>query len=371
MNDAHSAAPDTHAADRAGEPRPRPARSARLSLSWRRRDRQRRRRPLQRPPLDDARLHAERGEPDRAADRHELHRHRARRRHLLLQGHRRGRRRQRRRRLERGERPPSTATTRPPDAPRDVSRATAAPGQAALTWTRVDRQRRRHPLQRPPLDDDPASRPRPRNRIAQPTGTSYTDTGLARRHLLLQGHRRGRAGNVGAASNEATATVTGAPPAGLVAALRLRRGHRHDHRRPVRQRQQRHARERDLVDGGKYGNALSFNGTNDCVSASPTRTRSTSRPAMTLEALGAGRRRSAPAGGRSLLKEQAGNLVYGALREHRRRAGRRANASTAARIATARGTDAASPRTRGRTSPPRTTARRSRLYVNGDPGRRR
>ena len=30
------------------------------------------------------------------------------------------------------------------------------------------------------------------NRIAQPTGTSYTDSGLARRHLLLQGGRRGR-----------------------------------------------------------------------------------------------------------------------------------------------------------------------------------
>ena len=35
-------------------------------------DRQRRRPPLQRPPRDDGRLHAERGEPDRPAHRHEL-----------------------------------------------------------------------------------------------------------------------------------------------------------------------------------------------------------------------------------------------------------------------------------------------------------
>ena len=67
------------------------------------RDRQRRRRPLQRPPRDHRRLHAVDGEPDRAADRHRLHRH-GRRRHLLLQGHRRGRRRQRRPAVERGER---------------------------------------------------------------------------------------------------------------------------------------------------------------------------------------------------------------------------------------------------------------------------
>ncbi len=43
-------------------------------------------------------------QPDRAADRPELHRHRPRCRHLLLQGHRRGRRRQRRPRLESGRR---------------------------------------------------------------------------------------------------------------------------------------------------------------------------------------------------------------------------------------------------------------------------
>ncbi len=68
-----------------------------------RRDRQHRRDPLQRPPLDHRRLHPEHEQPDRAADLDEPHRHGARRRHLLLQGHRRGRRRQHRRLVERSE----------------------------------------------------------------------------------------------------------------------------------------------------------------------------------------------------------------------------------------------------------------------------
>ena len=45
--------------------------SERVSARLDGRDRQRRRRPLQRPPLDGHRLHAERREPDRAADGHE------------------------------------------------------------------------------------------------------------------------------------------------------------------------------------------------------------------------------------------------------------------------------------------------------------
>ncbi len=52
----------------------------------------------------DGGLHAQRGQPDRAAHRDELHRHRARRRHLLLQGHRRGRSRQHQPRVQRGDR---------------------------------------------------------------------------------------------------------------------------------------------------------------------------------------------------------------------------------------------------------------------------
>ena len=68
------------------------------------RDRQRRRRQLQRPPLDDFGLHADDGEPDRAADGDGLHGSRPRRRHLLLQGHRPGRGRKRRAAGQRSER---------------------------------------------------------------------------------------------------------------------------------------------------------------------------------------------------------------------------------------------------------------------------
>ena len=70
------------------------------------------------------------GEPDRAADRHELHGHRARRRHLLLQGHRRGRRRQRQRR-------------RPHEATATVDRAAAVGPRRRVRLRRGQRHDRR------------------------------------------------------------------------------------------------------------------------------------------------------------------------------------------------------------------------------------
>ena len=65
--------------------------------------RQHRRHEVRRLPLDHLRLHAERRQPDRAAERHELHRRRPRCGHLLLQGDCRGRRRQHQRRVQRGD----------------------------------------------------------------------------------------------------------------------------------------------------------------------------------------------------------------------------------------------------------------------------
>ena len=60
------------------------------------------------------------------------------------------------------------------------------------------------------------------NRIAQPTGTSYTDSSLGAGTYYYRVQAEDAAGNLGAASNEATAVVTGdtqAPsaPGGLVA----------------------------------------------------------------------------------------------------------------------------------------------------------
>ncbi len=88
------------------------------------------------------------GQPDRAADHHELHRHGARGRHVLLQGDRRGRGREHQRSLERGDRerraphrrsgssPPTGSTRaagrRPPTSPATATPARSRPqrGQA-------------------------------------------------------------------------------------------------------------------------------------------------------------------------------------------------------------------------------------------------
>ena len=66
-------------------------------------DRQRRGDEVRRVPVDDRRVHAERGEPDRTADRHELLGHGPCSRHLSLQGGGRGCCREHRRRVERGD----------------------------------------------------------------------------------------------------------------------------------------------------------------------------------------------------------------------------------------------------------------------------
>ena len=131
-------------------------------------------------------------------------------------------------------------------ARRRTSRRPARWARSRLTWSARDRRRRRDALQRPPLGDGRLHPARP-NRVAQPTGIEYTDTGLARRHLLLPGHRRGRAPATSSdASNQASAMVT----ARHVAAGRLghgpgsrrdRVGQRRADRRRVRRRRRSRA----------------------------------------------------------------------------------------------------------------------------------
>ena len=151
------------------------------------RDRQRRRRALQRLPLDDRRLHAVGGEPDRTADGHSYTDTVA-AGHLLLQGDGRGRGRQHRAGLERG-----IGHVGDTDAP-------SAPG--TLTADRLRSARRRS-----------AGVPRPTTSASSATtSTAATTRGFTpsrgqpdrpadrdelhrhdrARHLLLQGHRRGR-----------------------------------------------------------------------------------------------------------------------------------------------------------------------------------
>ena len=129
------------------------------------------------------------------------------------------------------------------------------------------------------------------------------------------------AGNVEPASNEASGDGPAAAADRARRRLRLRRRDRHDRRRPVGQRQHGHALERDLGgDAGKFGNALSFNGTNAYVTV-PDSNSLDLTTGMTLEALGAGRRRSADWRTCSL-KERPGDLVYGLYANTRLRTGR-------------------------------------------------
>ena len=68
------------------------------------------------------------------------------------------------------------------------------------------------------------------NRIAQPTGTSYADTGLATGSYFYKVTAEDAAGNISAASNEATATVADATPP--TAPSSLAAGRCRQHRQP-------------------------------------------------------------------------------------------------------------------------------------------
>ena len=105
------------------------------------------------------------------------------------------------------------------------------------------------------------------NRVAQPTGTSYTDTGLTAGTYYYKVTAEDAAGNVGPASNEATATVTAPATVGLVAAYGFDEGSG-----TTTADQSGNGNGGTLANttwagagSGKYGNALSFNGTSSLV----------------------------------------------------------------------------------------------------------
>ena len=113
-------------------------------------DGQRRRRAVQRPPLDDLRVHADHREPDRAADGDEPYRLGPRRRDLLLPGPRRGRGGQPLATVERGERRSrrhhAALGARHPDCDGRDRQGDARLGSS-------DGRRGGRALQRPPLHD--------------------------------------------------------------------------------------------------------------------------------------------------------------------------------------------------------------------------
>ena len=174
------------------------------------------------------RLHPQRRQPDRAAEHARLHRH-DQPRQLLLQGHRRGRGRQHRPRLERGHRDRNAPTRPRPSAPTALT-APVTGATVNLSWTGStdDVAVLRYNVHR---GTSAGFTPSAANRIAQPTGTSYADSGLATGSYFYKVTAEDAAGNISAASNEAS--------------RHRRRRHPAQHpRHPHRHRQRQHDQPR-------------------------------------------------------------------------------------------------------------------------------
>ena len=104
------------------------------------------------------------------------------------------------------------------------------------------------------------------NRIAQPTGTTYADTGLAAGTYYYKVTAEDAAGNISGVSNQASATISSTPPpAGLVAALSFDEGS------GTTATDLSGSGNNGTLNGptwstsGKFGNALSLDGVNDWV----------------------------------------------------------------------------------------------------------
>ena len=145
------------------------------------------------------------------------------------------------------------------------------------------------------------------NRIAQPTVTSYTDAGRPPGTYHYKVTAEDAAGNVGPASNEATATVA-APSTGLVAAYGFDEGAGTTTADRTGNGNTGTLSNATWSTAGKFGNALFFNGNNARVNVADSNSLDLTS-AMTLEAWV--RPSITSAGYRTvLMKEQSGNLGY-------------------------------------------------------------
>ncbi|MGI9111088.1 MAG: LamG-like jellyroll fold domain-containing protein, partial [Gaiellaceae bacterium] len=202
----------------------------------------------------------------------------------------------------------AAADSVPPTAPTSLA-ATATAGQIALTWgastdaggvTRYNVHR----------STTAGFTPNTANRIAQPTGTSHTDT-VAAGTYYYKVTAEDAAGNISPASNQASATVTpGGPPPGLVAAYGFDGGSG-----ATASDQSGNGNGGSLTNAtwagaaaGKFGNALSFNGTNASVTVADSSSLDLTT-GMTIE--GWVRPTTVTSFRTLLVKERPGGLVYG------------------------------------------------------------
>ncbi len=160
----------------------------------------------------------------------------------------------------------SAPDTTPPSAPGTLT-ATGGLGQVGLAWGAATDNVvvARYNVHR---STTPGFTPTAGNRIAQPTGTSYTDAGLAAGTYYYRVTAEDAAGNVGPASNEASAVSSAdtTPPTVSITAPprrdRLRRRHRHRQRDRQRHRRRRpvQARRRQPRRRGHVGAVLGLLG---------------------------------------------------------------------------------------------------------------
>jgi fibronectin type 3 domain-containing protein len=202
----------------------------------------------------------------------------------------------------------ATADTTPPTAPTSLNAAGSA-GQVALSWgASSDTGGIAH--YNVHRSTTSGFTPSTSNRIAQPSGTSYTDSGLSTGTYYYKVTADDNAGNTSAASNEASATVTTAPPSGVVAAYGFDAGSG-----TTAADQSGNGNTGTLSNAtwagataGKFGNALSFNGTNASVSVADSNSLDLTS-GMTIEGWV---KPNSVAGFRTVIvKERPGDLVYG------------------------------------------------------------
>src|SRR5207244_2077070 len=104
------------------------------------------------------------------------------------------------------------------------------------------------------------------NRIAQPTGTAFTDGGLAAGTYYYLVEAEDAAGNLSAPSNQASATISAPPPpSGLVAAYSFNEGSGTTVGDASGNGNNGTVSNTSWSVSGKHGGALSFNGSNAWV----------------------------------------------------------------------------------------------------------